>query len=567
MAKTSITAKLGLDTTAFQRGLARSQKSIGKFAKSATASFVRMGAAFAGIGLVKSIIGLGTSAAETASKFKAVFGPAADSMNEKVQELRKTIPSTTAQMQNALSTFAAMAKGFGLNAEAANIFSVEMVKLAGDVASFHDLKTEEAFLKIRSAISGEFEPMKQLGVVINQARMEQEGLNLAIWDGTGQMSAAQKALAVQSILIRDLGDANGDAAATADSAANRIKFLKAELEETGTKIGTTALPAILNLTDGLSQMLSMLERATSAAGKFTAEIIYMGKSSKRQEIEDEVNLRKEAIRLLKEEGKIREKSSGFAFSKEARQANLDEKKLIEEKVAAMKAEKNAEIARLEKVEADRKSASEKAISESKDLAGELEKQAAAEKDPARKKALEDRLEAYKKLLVAAGKLESITRTSTSGGAGTKGAKSTAMANAAEMKKTFDNADTNKDSIITGRERRAQESADRKKASAARRARTMAVASESGANMRARAVGVDARFDEREKAAGLSGTIAGRDTVGMSAQQTLSMSAGMPNESKAGNGKNVEQKQQKEQIEHLKEISKTLTKLDQALSGE
>jgi hypothetical protein len=64
--------------------------------------------------------------------------------------------------------------------------------------------------------------------------LKQEALNLAIWDGTGQMSAAQKALAVQAILIKDMGDANGDAALTANSAANQIKFLQKSLKEHST---------------------------------------------------------------------------------------------------------------------------------------------------------------------------------------------------------------------------------------------------------------------------------------------------------------------------------------------
>jgi hypothetical protein len=102
MAKADITGRLNLDSTGFERGIQRSKQSVKGFAKSSMATFVRMGAAFAGIGLVKSIVGLGTAAAETASKFNAVFGSAADAMNEKVQELRKTIPSTTEEMQGAL---------------------------------------------------------------------------------------------------------------------------------------------------------------------------------------------------------------------------------------------------------------------------------------------------------------------------------------------------------------------------------------------------------------------------------------------------------------------------------
>ena len=408
MAKTEIKTEVSLSTTKFQRGMAKAQRSVSNFAKSGLASIARLGAAFAGIGLVKSIVSLGVSAGETASKFKAVFGPAADDMNKKVQALRKTIPSTTAEMQDALSTFAAMAKGFGLNTEAANLFSVEMVKVAGDIASFHDLPIEEAFTKIRSAISGEFEPMKQLGIVINEARLKQEGLNLAIWNGAGQMSAAQKALAVQSIMIRDLGTANGDAAATADSAANRIKFLRAELVETGTKIGTTALPAILALTDGLSQMLALTKEFTDFMGTKAGEAIYgpsdesLKKMRKAKELYD---AQKQAVKELTAEGELYKQGifEGTAWTKGLSEKLEGNTRKIKERTDAIVAGLNVEsIAAAEKRKAD-----EEAIKNAKDLQAELKKQIETETDPKRKKALEDRLKAHVNILKAAGQLNSL----------------------------------------------------------------------------------------------------------------------------------------------------------------
>lgn len=407
MAKTEIKSEISLNTTKFQRGMAKAQRSISKFAKSGIAQIARFGAAFAGIGLIKSIASLGLSAGETASKFKAIFGPALDEMNQKVKELRKTIPATTAEMQNALSTFAAMAKGFGLNTEAANMFSVEMVKVAGDIASFHDLPIEEAFTKIRSAISGEFEPMKQLGIVINEARLKQEGLNLAIWDGSGQMSAAQKALAVQSIMIRDMGDANGDAAITANSAANQVKFLKKDLAEMGTEIGTTLLPAMTKLVGWFAAAAKGAKSMSEAVGKFMGELVYEGSSSARKELEDQVMLRAKVIAQLKEEGKIRKESPALAFSKEARDANLKEAKIIKDRMAAINAESKAKIKADKDAAAAKKKEDEEAIKNAEDLSAELEKQIDAETDPKRKQALQERLKAYQDLLSAAGKLESL----------------------------------------------------------------------------------------------------------------------------------------------------------------
>ena len=387
MANFSLLAKLGVDTKAFSKGLKTAQGRVRAFGKSAVGQFLKVGAAFAGIGLVKNMGSLALAAAETASKFESVFGPATAKMNEKVQELRETIPSTTAEMQDALATFASMAKAFGLNSTAANTFSVELVKVAGDIASFHNLPIEEAFTKIRRAISGEFEPMKQLGIVINQARLEQEGLNLGIFDGVGQMNAAQKALAVQSIMIRDLGTANGDAAATANSAANQVKFLKKELSENATTIGTTMLPAITTLTGALSTMLKKIVEGTQNLGTFIGELLFMGGM-------DEITFK--AKLDLEAEGAFDDLPGG-------RGGTMQRQKLIEQRVALIKKEE----AERKKAAEERAKEKEKEIQESKDLGKTLEDQIATETDPKRAQALKDRLKAFNELIKAAGDLEEI----------------------------------------------------------------------------------------------------------------------------------------------------------------
>jgi hypothetical protein len=391
MANFSLLAKIGVDTKAFSRGLKGAQGRIKAFSSSAIGQFAKVGAAFAGIGLIKSIGSLGVAAAETASKFKAVFGPATASMNKEIEKLRQTIPSTKAEMQDALSTFASMAKAFGLNEKAASMFSVEMVKVAGDIASFHNLPIEETFTKIRSAISGEFEPMKQLGIVINEARLKQEALNLGIFDGVGQMNAAQKALAVQSIMIRDLGDANGDAASTANSTANQIKFLKKELAETGTQIGTTLLPAIATLTSALSTMLTKIVEGTEGLGEFIGRVAFMGGMS---------DIEFQAKMDLQAEGAF-EGLKGRGGAKKI-------KAMIQERVKEIEAEKAAR----KKAEEDRKAAREKEIKESDDLGATLGEQIKTETDPIRAQALKDRLAAYQELIKAAGDLEGIEASTT-----------------------------------------------------------------------------------------------------------------------------------------------------------
>jgi hypothetical protein len=129
-------------------------------------------------------------------------------MNEKVQELRETIPSDNRGDARRAGDICANGKSFRLMSEALQIcFLSKWSKLQATLASLHNLAIEDAFTKFAARISGEFEPLKSLGIVINEARLKQEAFKLAIGHGTGQMSAAQKALAVQAIVIKDMGDA------------------------------------------------------------------------------------------------------------------------------------------------------------------------------------------------------------------------------------------------------------------------------------------------------------------------------------------------------------------------
>jgi hypothetical protein len=273
-----------------------------------------------------------------------------------------------------------------------------------------------------------------------------------------------------------MGDANGDAALTANSAANQIKFLQKSLKETGTEIGVTMLPAIAAMTDAFSKLLGLAKSTMEAVGTSLGELIYGNQD------------RVQAGMDLAAQGITQGKGRGGAVKYE---------KAIQDQI-----EKNKEAAEAAKIAAEEKrKADEEAIKNAEDLNSELESQIETETDPARKKALEDRLESYKKLLETAGKLESL-----------QGAKP----GTGDSDKKFAAGDTNQSGYVTPREQRAQERQQRKEDQARRAREREERAAEVGADERERQKQRDNRMSEREKKAGLSGTTAGRDVGGTSA---------------------------------------------------
>ena len=273
MANFALLAKLGFDGKSFQKGLDQSKKATKSFGKSVTATLAKVAVALGGAALAKNMVRLAMDAEEVADKFNTVLGPAAEGINQKITELLKTIPATRAELQNTIATVSQMGMAFGMSSESASTFSVGMTKIAGDLASFHNMKPEEVFNKLQAAITGEFEPLKRMGIVIKAADLKQKAFNLGIGDGVKELNAQAKAITVQNLILDQMGSALGNAAQTQDSSANKTKFFKAKIEELQTEIGTRLIPITIKFLEILAPLVKFISLNIEATVKFTRRII------------------------------------------------------------------------------------------------------------------------------------------------------------------------------------------------------------------------------------------------------------------------------------------------------
>lgn len=122
-------------------------------------------------------------------------------------------------------TMGAMLKSSGMSGEAVSEMSMKITELAGDMASFYNLEGEEAFNKLRSGISGETEPLKQLGINMSVANLEAFALSQGITKSFNAMSQAEQVMLRYNYMMQATGDAQGDFARTQDSFANQTKLL------------------------------------------------------------------------------------------------------------------------------------------------------------------------------------------------------------------------------------------------------------------------------------------------------------------------------------------------------
>lgn len=153
-------------------------------------------------------------------------------------------------------TMGAMLKSMNLSDSEVLDMSTALTGLAGDMASFYNLDAEEAFAKLRSGISGETEPLKQLGINMSVANLEAYALTQGINTAWKEMTQAEQATLRYQYIMQATADAQGDFARTSDSYANQQRILQLNLENLSATIGSKVLPGLNSFTGIFNDLLS-----------------------------------------------------------------------------------------------------------------------------------------------------------------------------------------------------------------------------------------------------------------------------------------------------------------------
>ena len=236
-----------IDQTGFEKGLSSLEKS------ASMAGQVMQGVFSANLlekGLEK-IVEFGKKGIDLASDLEEVqnvvdvtFGDGADKIEAFAQSASSSFGLTELQAKRFSGTIGSMVKSMGLTDEAALKMSTALVGLTGDMASFYNLDHQTAFDKIRSGISGETEPLKQLGINMSVANLEAYALSKGIKTAYDQMSEAEKVSLRYGYIMQQTTDAQGDFVRTQDSYANQVRVLQNNLDTLAANVGSLLIPAL-----------------------------------------------------------------------------------------------------------------------------------------------------------------------------------------------------------------------------------------------------------------------------------------------------------------------------------
>ena len=259
----SLLVSLGLESAQFRKGMTDAERQM----KVTQQKFDKIGSQMAGVGKSLSLAvaaplaafgGLSFKAASDAqelqSAFNVTFGGMTDTMNKWAEESGNAMGRSTQSMQEAANKFGTLLTNVFPEAEAASM-SQELAALSVDLGSFFNMADSDALQKLRSGLAGESEPLKDFGILMNEAAVKAKALEMGLGGAGRELTEQEKIQARYKLILEATTKAQGDAIRTADSTANQMKRAEAAFQELSIAVGTKLLPILTPLIEKIASAL------------------------------------------------------------------------------------------------------------------------------------------------------------------------------------------------------------------------------------------------------------------------------------------------------------------------
>lgn len=246
---------MGQSAVAAADSSTKSARSFGSLIPVVAGASVAIGGA---VVIGKSFADAASDLNEAINKANVVFGAHSDV----ISAFAKTSASSYGISQRAANEYAGtlgnILKSSGLSEDASADMSVELLKLAADLASFNNIPIDEALEKIRSGLVGEAEPLRTVGVLLSEAAVQAKAYEMGIADQGSALTDAQKVQARYAVIMEQTTDAQGDFNRTAEGSANQQRIMGAQWEDLRAQIGQAFLPVQEKLYEGLNKLFGVI---------------------------------------------------------------------------------------------------------------------------------------------------------------------------------------------------------------------------------------------------------------------------------------------------------------------
>ena len=258
------------DATDLNLALSDAQKSLVAFSKQAAelgktmSTYVTAPLLAAGAASIK----MASDFNESLNKVDVSFKSASTSVTDFAKTSLKTYGIASGTALDMASNFGDMATSMGLGVGEAAKLSTSLVGLAGDMASFKNIRIDVAQTALNGIFTGETESLKRLGIVMTEANVKAYAFAQGITKQYDTMSQAEKVMLRYQYVMSVTKNAQGDFARTNENAANQMRMFGEGMKQLSAEIGQVMLPAVTSIVRAANGMIEGFSGASNSTKGF-----------------------------------------------------------------------------------------------------------------------------------------------------------------------------------------------------------------------------------------------------------------------------------------------------------
>lgn len=201
-----------------------------------------------------------SDANELESAFQVAFKTGAQEAGLFAEKLAKRVGRSVIDVKGQMTDLGLVISGMGLDAQQSMQMVKALTERAIDIGSLFNVDDADAMRAVISGLTGETEPLKRFGAVVNETAVQAELLRLGFKGNAQQAPEAAKAVARYNLIMQKTAVAQGDATNTAGSMANQMKRAQGEFKDAAIALGVKFVPAA---TDAIKAATGMVTAFTN----------------------------------------------------------------------------------------------------------------------------------------------------------------------------------------------------------------------------------------------------------------------------------------------------------------
>ena len=268
---TANTNELRKEINNANKNIASLKKSADKGTTGVSTAFKKLKTGIVALGIgkvIKDSIQSGMDAIESDSLFDTSLGASADAVRTWSNEMAGALGLSDVAIRKNTGVIFNMTSSMGVAEENALKMSKGISLLSEDMASFYNLDSAEAFNKLRAGLTGETEPLKALGILVDENTVKQTAYSEGIAENGAELTQQQKVLARYVAILNQTGNAQGDLARTINSPSNQLRILKQQVQNLGIAFSKFLMPVISAVLPYITAFTKVVTQALTSLATF-----------------------------------------------------------------------------------------------------------------------------------------------------------------------------------------------------------------------------------------------------------------------------------------------------------